>query len=471
MTIFLSYSRKDEAVVKVLAQGFEAAHKEIWYDHDLMGGDSWWDTILNKIRSATVFIFVLSEASLHSKPCLAELKYAEDLDRPVVPVRVGAVASLRASPLAGRQVIEFRPDNALSSFPIIAAVEEASQNQRPLPDPLPAPPAIPFEYLQRLSLQIESTELNQAQQSAVVDQLRRAINEETDDGARPDILDMLHNLMSKPWSTRRTESEVKFILLANGIPEQSLGNSSQMARPERKSDSEPSQVSTAKPEINQEPPQQESDNKRPQINTPYHGRDEAQQHGPIPPDSPGPDGHSISQQPMPAGRQRQDIEKPEPAEAPLEEKEQAVSVVEPWAPSSATPAPASAQRPRPAPFWAGVSKPLIPPPASSAPARRPAEESHTPERSAVAYTTQTVPKPVLPAAQPPEYWGLSMIASLFFFVFGAIALYFSYQVGQRYRAGNLVAATRASKLARAWAIVGIVVGGILITIIWVLSQG
>ena len=87
MTIFLSYSRKDEAVVKLLAQGFEAAHKEIWYDHDLTGGDSWWDTILKKIRSATVFIFVLSEDSLHSKPCLAELKYAEDLDRSVVPVR------------------------------------------------------------------------------------------------------------------------------------------------------------------------------------------------------------------------------------------------------------------------------------------------------------------------------------------------------------------------------------------------
>ena len=140
----------------------------------------------------------------------------------------------------------------LDILPIVTLVvsfvgEEASQNQRPLPDPLPAPPAIPYEYLQRLAGQIESTELNQAQQFAVVDQLRRAITEETDDGVRPDILDMLHNLMSKPWSTRRTESEVRFILFANGIPEQSLGEPPQTAQPERKSDSEPPQVSTPEP--------------------------------------------------------------------------------------------------------------------------------------------------------------------------------------------------------------------------------
>jgi hypothetical protein len=45
---------------------------------------------------------------------------------------------------------------------------------------------------------IESPELNQVQQFAVVDQLRRAITEEIDDVVRRDIFDMLRNLMSKP---------------------------------------------------------------------------------------------------------------------------------------------------------------------------------------------------------------------------------------------------------------------------------
>src|SRR6185312_2383749 len=58
--VFLSYSRKDEGVVKALARGLEAAHREVWFDHDLVGGDAWWDSILSNIRETSVFIFALS---------------------------------------------------------------------------------------------------------------------------------------------------------------------------------------------------------------------------------------------------------------------------------------------------------------------------------------------------------------------------------------------------------------------------
>ena len=47
-------------------------------------------------------------------------------------------------------------------------------------------------------------------------------------------------------------------------------------------------------------------------------------------------------------------------------------------------------------------------------------------------------------------------------LFGGIAMYFSYQVGQSYRAGDVEGARRASANARAWGIVGIVVGGIVL---------
>src|SRR5262249_51020093 len=57
MPIMLSYSRKDEAVVKGLARDLEAAKREVWFDHNLIGGDAWWDSILENIRLATVFIF------------------------------------------------------------------------------------------------------------------------------------------------------------------------------------------------------------------------------------------------------------------------------------------------------------------------------------------------------------------------------------------------------------------------------
>jgi TIR domain len=218
MPIFLSYSRKDEEVVEVLAQGFEAARREVWFDKDLGGGDAWWDKILDNIRLATVFVFALSDESLRSKPCRAELDYARALGRPVLPVQVGPVANIRSSPVADLQIIRFQRDNLLSAFKIMDAIDEAAQQQKPLPDPLPTPPPIPFAYLRALGRQIDSVELDQADQAKVVDQLRHAIAEETDESVRGEILANLHNLMSKPWATKRTETDVKAIMYAAMTP-------------------------------------------------------------------------------------------------------------------------------------------------------------------------------------------------------------------------------------------------------------
>jgi hypothetical protein len=212
MLIFLSYAREDEEVIKVLATGFEVAHREVWFDPQLGGGDARWDKILRNIRSATVFVFALSDASIQSKPCLAQLDYALALHRNVLPVQVGPVANFHASPLADLQTIYFEPHDALSAFAIIAALDEAF-HVPPLPDPLPPPPPLPFAYLlAALGPQIDSTELNQADQLKVVDQLRRAMAKETDESERREILAVLRNLTSKPWSTHQTVREAEMII-------------------------------------------------------------------------------------------------------------------------------------------------------------------------------------------------------------------------------------------------------------------
>ena len=215
MAIVLSYSRKDERVVKALVQGLEGAKREVWFDHNLGGGDAWWDAILENIRSATVFLFALSDASLHSKPCRLELDYALDLGRPIVPVQVGPVTSFRTNPLAALQIIGYSPDNVQSGFTIVAAIDDAAKRQRPLPDPLPPEPPIPFAYLLALGRQIDSAELSLTDQVAVVDQLRRALGEETDESVRQDILSMLQNLNTKPWTAKRTEREIAALLYAH----------------------------------------------------------------------------------------------------------------------------------------------------------------------------------------------------------------------------------------------------------------
>jgi hypothetical protein len=495
MPIFLSYSRKDEAVVKVLAQGFEAAHREVWFDQDLGGGDAWWDKILENIRSATVFVFALSDESLNSRPCRAELDYARALNRPVLPVQVGRVTNFLSSPVADLQTIRFQSDNALAAFEIIAAIDEEARQLEPLPEPLPPPPLIPFAYLLALSRQIDSTTgLEQADQTKVVDQLRRAIAEETDENVRREILANLQNLITKPWRTKRTEVEARAIIYAataNATDEQPIGERPQNDPPKQQSDNQSSQNGLPKQQRSDDqssqnglPKQQRSDDQSSQNGLPKQQSDdqssqngppdgEAEQEGqrePIRPETPRPDGHSSFEQRMAALREQQEEKRREQAQARRREKQQEVPVAETWAASRTKPAAGSANRPPPARFWPGVSNPLVPPPAPPVQAvRRPAEQSHRPERTAGAPTTQTVPQPVLSAPQPPEYWVLSAIALLFFLVFGAVALYFSYQVGQRYRAGNLVGAIRASKFARAWGIAGIVIGS-LITI-WLLSQG
>src|SRR5829696_5543044 len=160
MQIFLSYSRLDEMMVKALAQGLEAARRDVWYDHDLGGGEVWWIKILENIRQADVVIFALSDNALHSKPCRAELDYALALDRTVLPIKVGRVENFRANPLSALQTIEFHEGDAQSAFQIIAAVDDAAKRLRPLPEVLPPEPQIPFAYLVSLSKQIDSGELS-----------------------------------------------------------------------------------------------------------------------------------------------------------------------------------------------------------------------------------------------------------------------------------------------------------------------
>ena len=69
MTIFISYARRDETVVQALHVDIERSRREVWYDRELEGGQSWWDTILATIRSCDLFLFVLSPDSITSRAC------------------------------------------------------------------------------------------------------------------------------------------------------------------------------------------------------------------------------------------------------------------------------------------------------------------------------------------------------------------------------------------------------------------
>jgi len=99
----------------------------------------------------------------------------------------------------------------------------------------------------------------------------------------------------------------------------------------------------------------------------------------------------------------------------------------------------------------GPPRPKYPPPKPPSPTTSYQPSAPPPQPS---YRPDVVRAP----AQPPAYWPLSIISFICSFLFGAIAMYFSSQVGSRWRAGNAAGAEKASKMALIWGIVGIVVG-------------
>jgi hypothetical protein len=208
MPIFMSYSRLDAEAVKTMAHAFETAHRTVWYDHDLEGGEIWWETILRNIRETDVFLFAMSDHSLKSQACLAELAYAGALQRPILPVQVGHVSAERSHLLAGRQAVTFRADDARAGMAVLAAADSAAKRVVPLPIPRPSDPPIPFAYLGEIRQRIEGGELNNAGQLDVIAKLRRSLGEETDASARRDILAMLETLRDQPWRTAQALLEI-----------------------------------------------------------------------------------------------------------------------------------------------------------------------------------------------------------------------------------------------------------------------
>jgi formylglycine-generating enzyme required for sulfatase activity len=91
-SIFISYSRVDLPFVENLYRRIQRMrpNDKIWYDkapHGLLGGDSWWDEILDAIADADIFIYVLSNESVQSSYCHAEFQEARRLQKRIITIQ------------------------------------------------------------------------------------------------------------------------------------------------------------------------------------------------------------------------------------------------------------------------------------------------------------------------------------------------------------------------------------------------
>lgn len=217
----MSYSSRDRALVEGVLKALRRAHEQVWLDEELGGGEAWWREILEQIRGCEVFLVALSKNMLESKACAAELRYAQQLGKPILPVQVGELDNMRINPLAAMQVIDFRQPTMDSGIELVSSVHALRARARPLPDPLPEEPLIPFAYLMRLATTIsDPSPLSAQQQMTLVAELKAGLDEDGDDlSARRDIAQLLTMLRDRPDVTWRTRNEVESVLASLTQPE------------------------------------------------------------------------------------------------------------------------------------------------------------------------------------------------------------------------------------------------------------
>jgi uncharacterized RDD family membrane protein YckC len=235
MTVFVSYSSRDGDAVKGLVQDLQDADEQVWMDQRLAGGETWWRAILQQIRACDVFIFALSQNSIESKPCQAELQYVQALGLGILPVQVGPVDSMSLNPLAAVQAIDYRHQTPNTGMRLLAALNRERAKRKPLPSPLPAEPEVPFEYLIRLYTTISHSDyLTPRDQAALVAQLQVGLGEDGQhEAARNDIVMLLTKLHDREDATHRTRTDVEAILASidAGIIDDAAKASSEIAAP------------------------------------------------------------------------------------------------------------------------------------------------------------------------------------------------------------------------------------------------
>jgi Tol biopolymer transport system component len=209
MRIFISYARQDQAAVEVLNADLERARFQVWMDNELVGGDSWWDTILEQIRSCELYIFALSPHSVGSRACKAELDYAIALSRPLLPVLVREVAIQLAHPAIARtQMVDYRKRSMESLLALMAVVTNRPPAP-PLPDPLPAAPITPMSYMSEFRELVDAPDLTYQKQAHLLLDLKGYLDR---DEERDIALQLIRGLRQRRDISYSIASEIDQLL-------------------------------------------------------------------------------------------------------------------------------------------------------------------------------------------------------------------------------------------------------------------
>jgi hypothetical protein len=175
MRVFISYARRDLDAVEQLRADLARSNVETWFDRELEGGEKWWATILDQVKSCDLFVVALSPDSVASRACRAEFDYAKALDRPFLPVMVRPVnVALAPDPIGETQVVDYCERTPESAINLIVAVQQT--RPVPLPTPIPPAPPAPMSALGPLRDRLATPVLSYEDQLVVLADLKRHVD-------------------------------------------------------------------------------------------------------------------------------------------------------------------------------------------------------------------------------------------------------------------------------------------------------
>lgn len=194
MQLFISYARADAVRAGSLTLQLRQAGIDVWLDSDLVGGQEWWERILDQLRSCDAVIAVVSTAAVASEACRSERHYGAALGKPVLPVLFEPVGSaMLPADIAGTRAIDYSRPNEAAVFELIGAILALPQGVA-LPDPLPAPPTMPTSPFGPLVDRLAEPSLSKDDQLRIIDQLEAALGPAGAPHDRPTALDLLSQL-------------------------------------------------------------------------------------------------------------------------------------------------------------------------------------------------------------------------------------------------------------------------------------
>jgi len=106
--VFVSYKRRDILRIAPLLRKLVEWGYRVWYDREIPGGSDWDEVIEDHLERCNLLIVFLSQEAVSSRYVRREVKYADALNKTIVPVQLEAVELLHGMSMliSERQIVD-----------------------------------------------------------------------------------------------------------------------------------------------------------------------------------------------------------------------------------------------------------------------------------------------------------------------------------------------------------------------------